>query len=262
MVHEMNFHSALLSAYLENPCQVLPNAFWKTAAHLDSMQADFVCTGATCTCLEAWDDQRLLVLWTRDRSAVPAAHRHLDDFKLILLHQDYLQQMPVRCLPRRKPFFRLIYTGGQPLSENRPLGVHLASVDPCQEVQMAADLIANCYPDIQPPAQVVFSWTQRPVFDPDLWIWVVDEETSAPVGLGIAEFDREISEASLEWIQVLPGYRSRGFGKLIVRELLDRLQKKARFVTVSGEADDETNPEALYRRCGFTGNDVWWVCRS
>jgi hypothetical protein len=35
--------------------------------------------------------------------------------------------------------------------------------------------------------------------------------------------------------------------------------EKADFVTVSGRVDNRTNPERLYRRCGFEGNDVWCV---
>ena len=33
----------------------------------------------------------------------------------------------------------------------------------------------------------------------------------------------------------------------------------ADFATVSGKVDNETNPEALYRKCGFVGNDVWHI---
>jgi len=34
---------------------------------------------------------------------------------------------------------------------------------------------------------------------------------------------------------------------------------KANFVTVSGEVDNSTNPEALYRKCGFIGDDIWHI---
>ena len=80
-----------------------------------------------------------------------------------------------------------------------------------------------------------------------------------PVALGIADFDAEIKEGSLEWIQVLPGKRRMGLGKMIVNELLSRLKGKADFATVSGQIDNATNPEMLYRKCGFTGNDIWYV---
>ena len=40
------------------------------------------------------------------------------------------------------------------------------------------------------------------------------------------------------------------------------MKEKADFVTVSGECDNPTNPETLYRKCGFNGNDIWYVFRE
>ena len=45
----------------------------------------------------------------------------------------------------------------------------------------------------------------------------------------------------------------------IVKELLWRGREYAKFATVSGKVENETKPEALYRKCGFTGNDVWHI---
>ena len=56
-----------------------------------------------------------------------------------------------------------------------------------------------------------------------------------------------------------PEKRGFGLGQAIVRELLLRLKGKADFITVSGQIDNATDPEALYRKCGFTGNDIWCV---
>jgi GNAT superfamily N-acetyltransferase len=92
-----------------------------------------------------------------------------------------------------------------------------------------------------------------------LWLWVIDEARDIPAGLGIADLDRDIGEGSLEWMQVLPAYRSRGLGRSIVLALLVRLEQRAAFTTVAGLAGDPTNPEGLYRRRGFTGRDVWWL---
>lgn len=73
------------------------------------------------------------------------------------------------------------------------------------------------------------------------------------------ERDRRVSEASLEWIQVHPGYRQRGVGRAIVTELVNRVADHVSFITVSGELASEHQPELLYRRCGFKGGDVWWL---
>ena len=34
---------------------------------------------------------------------------------------------------------------------------------------------------------------------------------------------------------------------------------KASFVTVSGQVNNSTNSEALYRNYGFEGNDIWHI---
>lgn len=39
--------------------------------------------------------------------------------------------------------------------------------------------------------------------------------------LGIANFDSELKEGSLEWIQVMPNDRGSGIGQVIVNELLN-----------------------------------------
>jgi GNAT superfamily N-acetyltransferase len=127
---------------------------------------------------------------------------------------------------------------------------------------MAADLIGRCYDTLEPSTETVRSWTQHPVYTADLWLWVVDTARDMPVGLGIAEFDGRVGEGSLEWIQVLPAYRGLGLGRAVVTELLRGLSPRAAFATVSGEAAGPQSPEAFYRRCGFQGDDVWWVLRN
>ena len=76
---------------------------------------------------------------------------------------------------------------------------------------------------------------------------------------GIADYDRETNELILEWIQVLPSYRKQGYGQLIVNSLLLKMKGIATFATVSGKVNNPTNPQSLYRKCGFTGNDVWHI---
>jgi GNAT superfamily N-acetyltransferase len=102
---------------------------------------------------------------------------------------------------------------------------------------------------------------ERPVFVPDLWLWVIDEASGQPAGLGIAELDREIGEGAIEWIQILPDYQARGLGHCLVMELLRRIGDRVSFVTVADQVDDRDNPGVFFRNCGFTGTDVWWYLR-
>lgn len=106
------------------------------------------------------------------------------------------------------------------------------------------------------------AYTARSVYCPDLWLAVRENATGALAATAIAELDREIGEGALEWIQVSAPCRRRGLGSYLVRELLWRLQGVARFVTVSGRCHNPCDPESLYRRCGFTGDDVWHILRK
>ncbi|WP_346928650.1 GNAT family N-acetyltransferase [Clostridium sp.] len=107
----------------------------------------------------------------------------------------------------------------------------------------------------------VLDWTKEKVFDNSLWVLVVENIKEMPIALGIAECDEDIVEGSLEWIQVLPQYRVYGIGAALVNFLLSILKEKSKFVTVSGKIDNKTNPQRMYRKCGFQGNDIWHILR-
>ncbi len=122
--------------------------------------------------------------------------------------------------------------------------------------------INSCYDGIGVTAEELQSYVSRPVYEETLWVAIKDTQSSEIVATGIAELDREIGEGVLEWIQVSEQYRKCGLGQYIVSELLWRMKDSAKFATVSGQCHNLTKPEALYRKCGFTGNDVWHILRK
>ena len=122
--------------------------------------------------------------------------------------------------------------------------------------------ISSCYDGIGISEGELRSYTLRPVYDAALWLAVKETHTGTIVATGIAELDREIGEGALEWIQVSQRHRGKGLGRYVVSELLRRLKSKAGFATVSGQCNNATNPEILYRKCGFSGNDVWHILRK
>lgn len=126
------------------------------------------------------------------------------------------------------------------------------------DLPLMAEIINRSYTDLSVTVPQLQGYRQTPAFAAELWIIAVDA-AGAPVGCGIADLDSEAREGVLEWIQVLPQHRGRGGGTAIVSELLRRMQGRADFATVSGRVNNLTNPEGLYRRCGFTGNDVWHI---
>jgi GNAT superfamily N-acetyltransferase len=120
-------------------------------------------------------------------------------------------------------------------------------------------LINASYSDISITKEQIESYRRTPVYCPDLWILFKEQNSNNIVAGGIADYDRETNELILEWIQVLPHYRRKGYGQLIVNSLLLKMQGIAEFATVSGKVNNPTNPQSLYRKCGFIGDDVWHI---
>lgn len=105
-------------------------------------------------------------------------------------------------------------------------------------------------------------YQKHSVYCPDLWLAVRDDRTGRVAASGIGELDSEIGEGVLEWIQVSDYCRKMGIGSCVVQELLLLMKKRANFATISGRCNNFTHPEALYRKCGFEGNDIWHILRK
>ena len=128
-----------------------------------------------------------------------------------------------------------------------------------KDIKAIVQIINDSYTDISVNKELIKSYTKTSVYNADLWVMVKEKATDKYVGCGIADFDTETKELILEWIQVLPQCRGKKIGQLIVTELLSKMKDVADFATVSGKVDNATKPEALYRKCGFVGNDVWHI---
>jgi len=291
-VGKLRFADYLKRAYVADPCKVLPNAFWKTEDRLPGLRCAYRCTGdegdvgnecGEVAELQGWsqDELELHVLWNKSRQCDAALQQKLKQAGFLIIHGDYVarddapapypdtSRFEMARLNRRqyrlaRPYFRLIYNHSfQRIAPYAlPAGFWIKDSGVAAdsgEFAEISDFIGRCYRDMHPSAEIIESWTTHPVFDSSLWIWIMDH--NIPAALGIAEFDGSVPEGSLEWIQVLPEYQGRGLGKALVLELLNRLKGRAAFTTVSGEVDNVTNPERLYRSCGFEGDDVWWLLR-
>lgn len=128
-----------------------------------------------------------------------------------------------------------------------------------EDIAAFVDIVNKSYTDMQANFNQFINYTKTPVYRSDLWILIKDISDGEYAGCGIADFDNQAKELILEWIQVLPEYRRKGIGTLIVKELLNRGRGIADFATVSGKVGNATKPELLYRKCGFTGNDIWHI---
>lgn len=122
-----------------------------------------------------------------------------------------------------------------------------------------AEIINASYADISVTEDYIYALTKTKVYASALWLLAMDSKTGKDVGGAIADLDRETGEGILEWVQVLPEFRRQGIGRMLVTELLRRMQGNADFATVSGCAPEA---EQLYRSCGFQGNDIWHILRK
>lgn len=134
-------------------------------------------------------------------------------------------------------------------------------VDIENDKELLIEMINKCYKHEQiiVNKEDIDKWISNPTFNKSLWVKII--KNNEIIASGIAEYDQEINEGILEWIQVLPEYQKQGYGKDIVNALLKQLKNlNTKFVTVSGNYDNNTNPLKLYRNCGFEGNDIWYIC--
>lgn len=157
-----------------------------------------------------------------------------------------------------EPYFRLQHRmlEVQPVSLPDGYSLYEASVSDF------VDHINSCYEDIHTTIPEIQRYLLREQYRSELWLAVKEDCKGKIVATGIAELDGGMGEGVLEWIQVSKNYRRGGLGRYVVLELLWRMRKAARFVTVSGKCKNPDHPERLYRKCGFCGNDVWHILRE
>jgi GNAT superfamily N-acetyltransferase len=251
--------SDFLKIYRKSPCRTLPNAFWKTAVRFEEVELDIQYSPeGQLKSLAIWDARNCLAFWHAHPAEATLPTAKIDQLELALVHGDCLAVFSNLSFDRRQPFFRL--RRNTPMEDAPcPPGFMFSDARPETEVEAVSRVIQRCYRNMNVTPAIVRGWLDHPVFDPRLWVWVVEAETGRKAGLGIAEFDPAVPEASLEWIQVLPEFQNQGLGTAIVRELLHRVKGKALFTTVSGELECQGKPERIYRKCGFTGSDTWWL---
>lgn len=157
-----------------------------------------------------------------------------------------------------EPYFRLCHDLQMLRAAILPDGFRLCEAAPAEY----AAHINQCYIGSSMTEAEIKSYFQHSVYAAELWIAVQECRSKRIVATGIAELDEEIGEGILEWIQVSPAYRGLGLGTYVVTELLTRIAQKAQFATVSGQMNNPSKPEGLYRKCGFQGNDIWHVLKK
>ena len=187
--------------------------------------------------------------WKTEAFSIP-------DGMIILHHNEFAEAEYPQYID--DPYFRLLHDLKGLAEPELPRGYSLCTAT----LSDYAVHISSCYDEISIAEEELSRYLLRSVYNGNLWLSVKDDQTGNIVATGIAELDREIGEGVLEWIQVSKSHRGCGLGSYIVSQLLWRMKDQAGFVTVSGRCCNPTNPEGLYRKCGFAGNDVWHILRK
>lgn len=189
-----------------------------------------------------------LSFWKTNHIQLPPGMKIVaeDDFSQALL-ADYTDE----------PYFKMIH----PLERAADCALSAPFEFRTASVEEYANHINACYEWEGVSARELEACKTRAVYDESLWLAIYDAENDRLAASGIAEFDKEIREGSLDWIQVSPEYRRRGLGREIVNALLRRLRGKADFVSVSGRVNHQDRPERLYEACGFRSKAIWHVMR-
>jgi GNAT superfamily N-acetyltransferase len=259
------FESALLAAYRERPCEVLPNALWKTLRMVHETGLSTDCSvdlvRNAVVSVEVYDSKRLVVHWEREPQPLRLDDGRLESLEFVLLHERHARGFPLDRFDEAYRSFRLWHRG-VPGDARLAGDFGFRDAHPTREAEEVAALLRACYEGMTLQAETVRGWVEHPVHAPGLWVWVIDRRRGTPAALGIAELDESVPEASLEWIQVLPAYRRAGIASALICELQRRVEGLVAFTTVAGRVDNATHPEAAYRRCGFEGHDRFWVLRK
>ena len=174
---------------------------------------------------------------------------------MIIVHQREMTD-DLLLAYKDEPYFRL-YHNLKNIRQMTVQGVEIVSSG--VSVSAFVQLINKSYTDLSVTTEQIESYRCTPVYCPDLWILLKERNTQAILAGGIADYDEETGELILEWIQVLPPYRRRGYGQFVVNTLLSKMQNQAKFATVSGKMNHPSHSERLYRKCGFVGTDIWHI---
>lgn len=174
----------------------------------------------------------------------------------IVPHSRFREELAHGRAHRR--FFRLIHRLRDIPAFAPPPGAALGPLSPDRAGELA-DMINRCYrpSGIQVTREEVRGWAASPAYRPELWLGAFAD--GALIGSVVGEFDPEAGEGVIEWLQVLPEYRGRGTAAALTVRALEVMGGFARFATVSGELENPSHPEGVYRACGFEGDSVWHI---
>ncbi len=186
--------------------------------------------------------------WKADNMSVPdnITIVHEKDFDKILLNEY-----------NDKKYFRLFHNLNDiPNYSNNNYNYGVISKSEINELVKMINA-SYTHTDVFVSVDYINGLTKTKAYCPELWIGAFDN--GKIIGSIICDLDTENGEGIIEWLQVLPEYRGKSIASALICKALNIMKNTAEFATVSGECDNSTNPEGVYRKCGFEGNDIWHI---
>jgi hypothetical protein len=155
----MNALDALENAYRQDPCGVLANPLWKTAAIVKNCQTWVALNEhGQVRRFEAWQGDELQVYWDAAGAWAPSAP--VETWRrpaFALLNSRYTRQLALTADYLIQRFFRLqARAAGETFA--LPVGYSFAPVRLPAEAALASQIIGRCYPYLRPNLDEVLRW--------------------------------------------------------------------------------------------------------
>lgn len=194
-------------------------------------------------------------------SALPLYKEVRQNNDILVVHNNEFKEELVKNSKLHQKFFRITHNFKDVNIVDIP-GYKTKKCNINIDSKKVIDIINKSYLNIKFTKDEVNLMIKDVVYSSKMWIFIIDETTNIEVALGICQYDKITLEVIFDWIQVLPEYRGKGIGSMLVSHLLSIPPEGSKFATVSGDIDGTSSPEKLYRKCGFIGTDIWHIIKN
>lgn len=142
-----------------------------------------------------------------------------------------------------------------------PPGFEIVTFDPARDIPTAAGLMNAAYPSLQrlTTPEKLQALIAAEHFCPEGWFFLRHKPSGQRVGLTICGYCPHTREGFIDWTEILPRFRHRGLGALLVKEAINRLAERSDFLTASGSLDAPFVMGDLYMACGFEQMRQWSI---
>ncbi len=257
-----SFWNIIRDNYIQNPCETLSTSFHRSRQLMRKSQI---------ITLKDSDEWIIADIDTDNRSIFI---HYLPNKNLSRLFTELFSSVDLirGIIPNRHPNFSFFSSLRTDLTSRKEyfklewLNINYFKLVPLTETvtnvsdsKIHAGFINDCYGEDTIHPQILDKLKEKSGFFDEGWFII--GQKNQPIASAIVLLNKSpITEGYLDWIQVSPKYRGKGFGKQIVSESIRRIinnSENNRIITVVGETNNPTNPLSLYKSLGFDKISKW-----